>query len=384
MKTIAIIEKNSCRFDRLEEFVGPLLYRKLDINVIKELKVALNNYLWSVIEPYVTFIDVDLNLNSNDGNENFITVATQSMTKNFPDNNNYDDFFYHTEASYSFPKKYIELMHCQPLWSGYQRNQIENINSLGCLFSLKHTVIENTCIIIANKYDLEAAHFAVIDCVTKEDILRVIRRRFFFSAVLIKDNQLVKYYYQKPRYLVQVIYGLTENDKIEKLAFSHLKYNLLCYFQHDKTKQVNQIATRINGLYRLYGDVLLLHEMEDDIYANISIHEVKRINVLSYGKLSDRMLKKEEVHDITTIVADDEGKEKQNKVTPFWSRYIVINNRMLEWQTNKNRCINCLVSVEKPITCDKCYRAKYCSEKCMKEYSVCHADECINPQSYNN
>lgn len=370
MATIAVIEKNQCTFDNLEKYALPLLYREHTNEERKKIKKEIDNYLWSVIEPHVKFIQIQ-------SNDDFMTIVCNQLTQSFP-NKNPDEFFYHTDTSYSFPKRYIELIHCQPLWPEYQKDQQKNMNCLGCLFSLKHNVIENHCVIMANRYDLSNKHYVAVDSVTKEDILRVIRRRFFFSAILIQDQKLTKYYYQNPSFLVSKIYGLSENDNIEKLSITHLKYNLLFYFQHDKNKYVNQIATRINGSYRLHGDVLLLHEMEENIFNNLSIHEAKRLNVLSYGRLYDRKLKDEETHTITTVEVDENGKEKKKDL--YWSRYIVSEKRMLTWKVNKNKCINCNQEMKNPITCEMCYRVKYCSVSCKKEFDNYHLDECINPK----
>lgn len=372
MKTVAVLEKNKCNFDRMEEYAAPLLYTLHSDEERIRIKNSINDYIWSVIEPYVKFIDVD--------EEEFLTVVCENVTKCFPEKKP-DDFFYHTEGSYSFPKKYIEFIYCQPLWSGYTDGTIDNMNSLACLFSLKHNVIENNCIVFANKYDLSAPHFTTIDSICKEDIIRIVRRRFFFSAVLIQNDNMVKYYYQDPRYLISKIYGLTDQDNIQKLSFSHFKYNLVFYFQHDRSKYVNKIATRINGSYRLHGDVLILHEMEENIFANISVRETKRINVLSYGRLYDRQLKNEELHTLPTFETTEDGKEIEKKTTPLWSRYIVIDNRMINWQNIKNKCINCSNEMNQQITCDKCYRVKFCSEICRKEFDRYHLDECINPKS---
>lgn len=369
-KIIAVIEKNKISFDGLEEFAAPLLYEEHTDETRAALKKNLNDYIWSKIEPYVRFITVD-------ENDEFIGVVCRELTNCFPERKP-DDFFYHTEGSYSFPKKYIELVHCQPVWNGYKDAQPENMNTVGCLFSLKHTVIENTCIVIANRYDLTAPRFTAIDSVTKEDIIRIVRRRYFFSAVMIKDDSMVKYYYQDPRYLITKIYGLDSKDNIQKLSFSHLKYNLIFYFQQDKTKYLNTIATRINGLYRVYGDILVLHEMEENIFANISIHEMKRINVLSYGRLYDRQLKDHELHTMPTVEIDKDGKENEKKITPMWSRYVVIENRMKQWQQNKNNCINCNKTIVNLRTCQRCHRTKYCSEECEKEFGWYHNDDCIN------
>lgn len=371
MRTVAVIEKNKCNFDKMEEFALPLLYREHEPNASKELKQKLNDYIWSVIGPYITFTEIE-------DDQDIMTTICNQMTKCFPDKKA-DDFYYHTESSYSCPKKFLEIIHCQPLWKGYEDAQPENMNNVGCLFSLKHTVIENTCVIIGNKYDLSAPYFTSIDNLTKEDILRVVRRRFFFTAVLIKEDSMVKYYYQNPSYLVSQVFGLEATDKIEKLSFSHLKYNLLYYFRQDKSLYVNKIATRINASYRVHGDILVLHEMEENLFTNLSIREAKRINVLSYGRLYDRQLKDEENHVIPTFELNEKGEEEQKKKMPFWSRFIIIDNRMLNWQKNKNKCINCDCEIVKPIICQRCYRVKYCSEKCEKEFGSYHYDECIHP-----
>lgn len=375
MITIAVIEKNKCNFDQLGDYASDLLYRQHDDGVRRQLKANIDNYIWSIIEPYVKFIEID--------QSDFLGHVCENLTKCFPDKKMDEDFFYHTEGSYSFPKKYIEFMYCQPLWEEYKNGQIENMNNLACLFSLKHNVIENTCVIISNRYDLMAPKFTVMDSITRSDIIRIVKRRFFFTASLINNDTIIKYYYQDPAYLITQIYGLTANDNIQKLSLCHLKYNLVFYFQHDKSKYVNKIATRINGLYRLHGDVLLLHEMDENIFANLSVHETKRLNVLSYGRLYDRQLKSEEVHTIDVPDVDENGNQLEKKVTPLWSRYIVTNHRMIKWLQNKNKCINCAKETqpEKLFCCDKCYRVKYCSLACQREFSNYHDDECINPKT---
>ncbi len=373
MVVIAVILKNKCNFDRIEEFAGPLLYTNHSDIDRKKIKEDIDKYIWSVIEPYVKFIDVDP--------DDLLYSACNNLTECFPGRKIDEEFFYHTEGSYSFPKKYIEFMYCQPLWKEYKDSQPENMNHIACLFSLKHNVIENTCVIFANKYDLSAPRFTVIESVTKTDIIRVIRRRFYFSAVLIGDESVTKYYYQNPSFLISKVFGLDEKQTIEKLSINYLKYNLVFYFQYDKSKYVNKIATRINGSFRLHGDVLMLHEMEENVYANISIRETKRLNVLSYGRLYDRQLKDEEIHQTPIYEVGENGEQTEKKITPYWSRYIVADYRMIQWQKNKNKCINCSSKIKTLLVCDKCYRAKYCSLQCQKEFSHYHTDECINPKS---
>ena len=361
MVIIAVIKKNRCEFDKMEEYASPLLYRINADQDKKKLKNQLYDYIWSVIEPYIEFVTVD---------DDFLTTICQNMIKCFPDKNP-DQFFYHTESSYSFPKKFTELIYAQPSWKEYQSDQIENLNNLGCLFSLKHNVIENTCIALVNNYDLSADKFTALGEINKKDIIKVVRRRFFYSAIVIKDDHMVKYYYQSPKYLITSVFNVAESDNIQKVSFSHLKYNLVFYFQQDNKKYVNKIATRINGSYRIYGDVIMIHEMEEDLFSDINLHEAKRLNVLSYGRLYDRKLKPEETH----LVPDINDPEK--KITPYWSRYIVSNYRMKNWQNNKNKCINCDKEIKNLIICQKCFRTRYCSGDCQKEFDRYHCSECL-------
>lgn len=373
MITYALIKKNRCIFEKMEELALPLLYTEHTEETRKKIKQSINDYIWSIIGPYIEFIQVEQN--------DFITSACNNIISDFP-HKQPDDFMYHTKSSYSFPKKFIEFICCQPIWKEYTHNTIENINNLGCLMSLDHTLIENSCVVISNKYDISQQSNIIMDSITKDDIIKIIRRRYFLTAVLIKKDKLVKYYYQNPRYLITKIYNIDESASIQKMSESILKYNLQFYFQYDKTKYINQIATRINGMYRLYGDVLLLHELEDNIFANISIHEVKRLNVLLYGRLYDRQLKSEEIHTSTKVVVDENGNEQEKKIVPYWSRYLTIENRMKNWNNNKDKCINCHNKIVKQIICDKCYRTKYCSKNCQDEFSSYHDDECINPSTY--
>ena len=351
MKTIAIISKNNCQFDQMEKYCVHLLYHELSAVDIGRLKHKLNTYIWSVIEPYVKFIEI----NATD----FLTDLCQNLTACFP-NRVADDFYYHTEASYSFPKRYVELVHCQPLWQEYLKDEVHNINNLGCLFSLSHHVIENTCAIIANKYDNTAPKHVALDTISKNDIVRVVRRRFFHTAILVTDGSLHKYYFQKTDHLLNQIYG-SDTDHFTNTQFG---YNLVYYYQKQKIEQteqyVNKIATRINAQKRLYGPVLILHEMDDKIYANISIHELKRLNVLSYGLVADRLARPDE-----TFTFGETADTNTNQ-TPLWSRYMIIDKRMAE--RKQPHCINCKKTEPALFVCTSCYRVRFCSVQCQKEF----------------
>lgn len=371
MITIATIDKNKCYF-QVENHLQKILYSPHDLSTRRNLKNDFNEYIWDIISPYITFLEID--------SQELITVACQQLTKIFPEKKPDNDFFYHTEASYSFPKKFLELIYCQPMWKDYELSKPENMNNIACLFSIKQHVIENTCIIIANRYDVNSPKSVVLDSVTKQDILRVIRRRYYFSAILVQENNLVKYYYQNPVYLISTIFGLNQQDSIQHTNLDFLKYNLLFYFQHDKSKYLNKIATRINGNFQLHGDVLILHSIEDGIFVNLSLREIKRINVLSYGRLYDRELQSHEIRTEKLLDVDEQGNQHEKIITPYWSRYIIIEERIKKWKNNKNKCLACGIN-KHGIVCCICFRAKFCSLKCQQDFDHYHYQECINPKS---
>lgn len=364
MVTLALITKNKCIFNELDKYVPQLLYYYRNDNDRNQIKQNINNYIWSIIEPYISFITVSYN------NNDCLSHISNNLIKCFPDKTVHD-FYYLTEPSYSLPKKIIEIVYCQPLFKDPENDNVHNINNIGCLFSINHRIINNNCVLIANKYDDNAQKNISIESITKEDILRIIRRRYFHSAILIKNDTFEKYYYQSPKYLIMQIFGCNDSDNIERISITHHGYQLTFYFRYNCDNNINKIATRINGLYQLNGDVLILHEYEKDIYANISIHEAKRLNVLSYGCLNDRQIKSE------TGYFNYETETDTNTIIPVWNRYIAVNNKIKEWNNNKNNCINCKKKITTKYICNKCFRAIYCSDKCKESHLKLHDEDCI-------
>lgn len=370
MVHVALIKKNRCNFNDIGKHAMDILYRPHAPEVSKKIRQNIDDYIWSVMEDYIEFVDIPIC--------DIMEYACRAITSDYPDKQIDRDFMYYTEQSYSFPKLFIEFIHCLPAWKSYQLSQEENMNNICSLLSIKQHVIEGSIVALASTYDITTKEKIQVISITKEDIIRCIRRRFFFTSVLIGDNTMQKYYYQDRSILVSQVFKLNGDENIEHIKFNLLGYNLIMYFKMDKSKYVNTIATRINGLYRVYGDVLLLHELEENVNANLSIHEAKRLNVLSYGRLYDREMMPNEIEVVEQDYVDSDGKHQVVKTTPLRSRYAVVDKRMKYWQQHKNICINCGGNMVKPVICDSCYRIKYCSVTCKDEYySKYHSDECI-------
>lgn len=378
MVVIAEIMKNRCEFDEIEKYVGPILYKPYDKNENTQQKDLIENYIWSVMEPYISFTTIDFEKQP----ESIFKQVCENLSSDFP-NRIATDFLYDVSGSYSFTKNSLEIIHCVPLWNDYVQSELSNINNIGCLSCIDQRVIENKCIMISNKYSASSKTRDTmrIDSVEKSDIVRVIKRRYYFSAILIGNDNITKYYYQEPKYLLKEIFKLDESDTIEKVSVSVLGYNLTFYFRKENT-YVNEIATRINGMYKLKGDVLVIHEIDTNVYAGLSRKEIKRLNVLGYGRLYDREIKSSELHPTEVDTLDKDGKQTKKKVIPLWNRYLILDKRMVKWVSNKKCCISCgKPNLVNPIKCNKCFRALYCSQQCMMEFYGYHVDECINEKS---
>ena len=381
MVKIALIRKNRCNFDRIGEFVVPLLHKPIHSTPdesFNKLNDALNDYIWSQLEPAITFIDLDITL----GVE-MMEIICENIREDFPDKNP-DEFFYMTESSYSTPEYFLEFVHAKPLWKSYVFDQISNMNNIGCLMSLRHNVIENNCILIVNKYDLSAPKFVSMTDCTKFHLIEVIRRRYFHSAILIKEKTIVQYYFQNPVALVVALfnldYAIESTDTIDTMSLTLLKYNLLFYFKQDKQKFINKCATRLIGHHKMYGEVLVFHELEDKIFSNLDIEEVRRLNLLSYGRLEDRKLTAEESSSWNTDNSNSESNEKSNSAPALWSKYLVSEHRLLTLSMSEknNKCMYCNSKIIKLVVCPHCFRPRYCSEKCcMNDFGRYHFKECI-------
>lgn len=372
IKTVAIIEPFVFQHDEFDRLVPPLFYRT-DVEQKKKDKIMLNEYIWDRIKDHIEFIDVDENMTI-DGQivENpLLEVICPILLEDI----NFDNsLMCVTEPSFSTPDGISELIYFR---HDVKHDDVTNLNTLGCYFSLSHTPIKNKCVLIWNNFDLSAKHRVRFGSITKELIVKFIRKRFFTSAILIKQKSFEKLYYQDAKNLAKYIFGEEKTESFRKDIF---RYGLI--FHHTNNKMyVNEVATRISGR-KMYGDVLIIHEVErnpetgDVVNYNIGMKEMKRINAHSYGSNKDRDLRSDEIDHCNMIIDYDKGKEQ----IPLWSRYLVIKNRIISHNNINKRCIKCKNIIEGKINykCNECFRAIYCSHECQEMYSNEHESECIH------
>lgn len=356
--TVAVLTQTSELFENMAEYAAPLLYQILETNERRRLKIALNDYLWKTIEPHVSFHEVPLE------QEAFLTSISQYLTTPFPEHE-MSEFHYNIQASFTSPKTILEIAYAEPIWQQKDNPEtLPNTNALGCLFTLDHAIIRNTCIIIANGYDINQPKGAFMKSITREDILRVIRGRYFHSAVIVGHDSMTKMYYQKSEHIVEAVFGRDVLSEVKRLDVGLFKYCLVFHYlpePNGNTKYVNEICTRIAATKRFYGQVLVLNELHKDVNINLSTHELRRLNVLAYGSLADRDLRFEEID--------------SDKCS---TKYSIVEARMKCWNYAQQQCFCCGEIIISPVKCTKCYRLKFCSEKCRENTVSEHQSECLN------
>lgn len=329
MVKIAIIIENNCEFPEFDNIITPLLYKSHLSSEKYKLKEKITDYIKKTIQPYVTIKEVSYEL--------LIEQACYEITKDYKDHDITNDFLYDSEKSYIFPTKYFEMIDCKP-----NKTIERNINNIGCNFSLEHKIIKGNCFILKYEFDFnKPPKFLNLKSITMNDITKIIKHRYYVSAILITQNGFEKYYFQNLSYLLTKIYNLEEDDQITKMHINFMKYNLVMYTMQDCNDYINMTATRINGRSLMFGNVLIINELADGIYDNLTLREINKINKLSFGTLDNRELTEEE--------------------NDIWSKHIIINNR---FKKHKMKCYNCGDSLKEEYNCVRCYRIIYCSRLC--------------------
>jgi hypothetical protein len=346
MVRVAILKQCTLDFSNLGKHAAKLLYYPHEKAVRQAIKNDVNDFLWNIVEPHVEFFDAG---------EDILETCPEKLFERFPGCDP-QNFVFGVEQSYSYPKGYVEVFHARPDWQGYEKKS--NMNQLASLFSIKHILIEGDAIALSYRWDLHSeTKCCVMVDTTKEDILRILRKRYFNPAILVTNDSLTKYYYQDPLHLTKIVFGL--DDDSTEVQFSTLNmfhYDLVMVYMQSKLKELNQIATRIHGQHAIYGKVLLMHRVANTVNASLNEREARRLNALSYGSIASRQPSASEI-------PDAEG------LTRYWSGHLMIMNRISNLKPNN--CMNCGTHMIKKYTCPVCCRFKYC-ESCYDKCKFSH------------
>lgn len=350
MITVAVIADNDANFNDIVDYLPEVAYH--DNPNTKKIR----SYIESVIKPCVTFHEI--------AEDKLIEFACTTLMAEYTCTP--DKLIFNTETSFCSPKGCAEIIYCSDQYASVKTEK--TMNQLASLLSLKHTVIKGACIVLLNGYNpLRKISLSM------NHLVSLYKRRFFYSGVLIKPSgECVKYYYQDVRYLIHKLFGISETDEINTMSFELMHYPLNAYFFY-KQSTINPKATKLNGMYRLHGNVLITHDLDKNIPTNLSLSELNNLLKAAHGRLYDRSIKEGEA--MTETIVNSEG-QQQPKVCTL-SRYAILLNRLQNklWE----KCVNCGDPLK--ISCERCYRVGYCSTQCQTEYRGHHHDDCINENS---
>lgn len=309
---VALIQEHKINLELLSEYISKVINKEN----YKNEKELLIKYIYDQVKNHIKYIQVSqLNdiIGYNLNNDKVIT----------------------TEISYSGLYGCYEII--------YENEKGEKMNDFACLCSLEQHVIYNNAILIKNKFDNKQEKNVNNTNITKYDIKRIIKRRFLLSAILIENGKLTKYYYKNTN---DLLYTIFNTDKVKKIHTSLYGFQLSFYYIEGN---INEMATRLNSSFKIYGKCLVIHETEDEkTQDKLGMKDIKLLDKVAYGRLYDRKILS-------------------------WNKYYDILNK-----ESDNTCPYCNDIIIKEYLCKKCFRQKYCSEECYIYFLNYHYDECIN------
>jgi len=351
MVLVALVQPGNPITASLESCISPLLYKALVKEGRRQIKAQIEEQLASMLAPYVSFIEV-----GNDDDTLQKMVEAVGTTREHPR--------FNTESSYGYTKGVTEIFYEQ-----VQEEETE-INVIGCYHSLEHTIIRGRSLVLANRFvagDQGVPRLMRMDTEMR-DIIRVIRRRFYRSAILIDGDMIAKYYYQDSQNLTRAVFG----DRAVSTEYAVFMDHCLCLCRLEVEQGVvNKIGSRVMGR-KMVGPIIFSSHLESPgnvgglahseelagaigaSYDNLTEKMIKRIGVLAYGDMEERRIKPAE------LIKDREGEH--------WCRYLYLERRMTLFKKSPMVCAGCRGALgKKQYTCPVTYRYKYCSPGCVPQ-----------------
>jgi hypothetical protein len=346
---VARIKNNSCRFDKMAEFLKYLLYRPYSKSTMKLFKTNMYDYIVSIISGYVEFIELEIE------EPEYLTLEISNiMTNNTTDITRYD---YNTEESYCFPKKFLYLWNVNLRQTNKHSTTVSNSNSnsnsnsddidqpmnnIGCFASLSQKIIRGICVLSANKYNTDANSITVFDDITIYDVVRIIKRRYFMSAILLKSNgDKIKYYYNDKNILYKCISdNLNINNalKITDTKISLFAYDLCLGIINDDNI-INEYGSAFDPQQKeICGQIIVTNVIKNELQYSISVTEINSLlKLCNVYKGSDRKLNQDDLIPKITLVTDAKGNQISDKkyITPVWQKYYVVNRKLNIMETNR-------------------------------------------------
>lgn len=168
----------------------------------------------------------------------------------------------------------------------------------------------------------------------------------------VDDTYQIKKFIESPSEFLTV----SESHNYVSLEINYLHFNLLLFVQMEPdVKTINKRATRLSGVYKIYGTCIMLCKTAENDYINITEELYKKMDATCWGPLALRNLSTEE----------SESKIVNNLDTVINNHYI-LDTRYKNINNTNMKCV-----------CTGCYRMKYESLHEQKQDWENHKKECL-------
>lgn len=142
-------------------------------------------------------------------------------------------------------------------------------NLFSSLLTLDETVINGKTMIIATKFPINSTNMYNID-VTLEDLNRILNNRKEFIGIKINKDGLDEITICKEK----------DFSEFKKLELCLYRFNLDVYYKDNSEDYENKIASNLFG-QRLYGDVIVISKLTQEVCDNLSKIDIEKIIKLS-------------------------------------------------------------------------------------------------------
>lgn len=345
MPQILYLGAHPGQWPELREWLTPLLYRSLPEEERTERREALQAYLRRSLEDSVVPLQ----------DEDPLSALVEDARRRYPDQTPE----WMTGQGYTTRQGHYELV--------YGQVEGASLSPLACLSLLDQTAVHGPAYLWANDHHPESETGYRLRDATLEDMVRILRRRFYQTAIYEEpDGTCHRLYYQDHEALVGVVYG-REGEGCARVVSERVVqlhgYTLVATYYRQSDASLNPGAGRLLRA-PVRGGVLWCHlrgegdpEQTGDaarVWDTLSLHEYR---ILSQYALGTGAWLREESQ-------TDSCHRYQHLLT-------------LAKEAPAPPCANCGTPITSdPVVCPGCLHTPYCTAQCQARAAATHEEEC--------
>ena len=263
-----------------------------------------------------------------------------------------------------------QMCHLSPGKNNIGEDQ-ENINYLSSFLGIGKEIVFGKAILL--KSTITPSGICEPSSFNVDDIVNILHRKLAPKCVMIKtDGNIEEINFFSNPFADSLKRDMSDFDSIEVPI---LNFNLLAYFEKNPTTKVlNRKASKLIGVSKVYGDVVVLMLETENDFGYLEKDLVNGLLTLSSGEMVDR--------DIT----DDELKKDDtvDNLPVVINKYRIYKERLSSF---KKECANptCKLALDTSShVCTGCYRVNYCTKECQADNWSDHKKTCSYGKDYLN